>query len=229
MKRIQRPKVLFFDVNETLLDLTELKNCIAKVLDGNEKLVPLWFSGMLHHSLVSTVSGHYKNFGVIGSAVLQMVAANEGVELSEEKAQNAIRPIRSLQPHPEVKESLERLKYAGFKMASLTNSSIEGVKAQLENAGLSEYFDQRLSVESVGKYKPHSDVYTWAAKKLDTRPEECMLVAAHGWDIAGALWAGWRAAFISRPGKQLYLLAPKPEIIESNLLSISEKLLKFKD
>ncbi len=27
--------------------------------------------------------------------------------------------------------------------------------------------------------------------------EECVLVAAHGWAIAGALWAGWRAAFLS--------------------------------
>ena len=39
--------------------------------------------------------------------------------------------------------------------------------------------------------------------------EECMLIAAHGWDVAGALWAGWRAAFVSRPGQQIFPLAPK--------------------
>lgn len=55
-----------------------------------------------------------------------------------------------------------------------------------------------------------------------------MLIAAHGWDVAGALWAGWRAAFISRPGQQLFPIAPKTEIIESDLLKISKKLVVLK-
>ncbi len=37
------------------------------------------------------------------------------------------------------------------------------------------------------------------------------MVAAHGWDIAGALAAGMQAAFIERKG-QVLPLVPKPEI-----------------
>jgi 2-haloacid dehalogenase len=54
-----------------------------------------------------------------------------------------------------------------------------------------------------------------------------MLIAAHGWDIAGAKRAGIQAAFISRPGKSLYPLAIEPEIIGSNLKEITESLLSF--
>jgi 2-haloacid dehalogenase len=57
------------------------------------------------------------------------------------------------------------------------------------------------------------------------RLNECLLVAAHGWDIAGALWAGWRAAFLSRPEAQLYPLAPAPELVAPDLRLAAERLI----
>ncbi len=220
-----RPKVLFFDVNESLLDLTNLKKSVGKALGGMEDLVPLWFTTMLQYSLVSTAARQYADFGLIGAATLRMVGANNGITLSEQEAKDALSPLRSLPPHPEVKEALGVLRNAGYKMVSLTNSSNKGVEAQFKNAGLTDYFDARLSIEDIGKYKPDSDVYDWAARKMGAQPKECMMIAAHGWDIAGAIWAGWRGAFIARPGQQLYPLAPLPEINEYDLLKISAKLI----
>lgn len=228
-KNNERPKVLFFDVNETLLDLTKMKESVGKALGGRSDLLPLWFTTMLQYSLVSTVGQQYNDFGIIGSAALQMVAANHDIALTEKEAQDAIlTPIRSLPAHPEVKESLQRLRDAGYKLVSFTNSSNIGVETQFKNAGLTEYFDLRLSIEDIGKFKPHTDAYNWAARKMDVKPSECMLVAAHGWDIAGALWANWRGAFVSRPGAQLYPLSPLPEVNESNLKLIADKLIALK-
>jgi len=224
-----RPKVLFFDVNETLLDLTAMKESVANALGNRSDLLPLWFTTMLQYSLVSTVGRQYNDFGIIGSAALQMVAANHNISLSEEQAREAIlTPIRSLPAHPEVKESLARLKYAGYKLVSFTNSSNIGVETQFKNAGLTEYFEERLSIEDLGKFKPHADAYDWAARRMKVAPNECMLVAAHGWDIAGALWANWRGAFLSRPGAQLYPLAPSPEINEANLKLAVDRLIALK-
>ena len=45
------PKVLVFDVNETLLDLTPLKNQIAQAL-GSSDQVAEWFSTLLHYSIL---------------------------------------------------------------------------------------------------------------------------------------------------------------------------------
>lgn len=224
-----RPKVLLFDVNETLLDLTAMKTSVGNVLGGRSELLPLWFTTMLQYSLVSTVGRQYNDFGIIGSAALQMVAANNGIKVTEKEALDAILgPIRSLPAHPEVKASLQALKDAGYKLVSFTNSSNKGVQTQFENAGLIEYFEERLSIEDMGKFKPHSDAYDWAARKMGVKPSECLLVAAHGWDIAGAIWAGWRGAFISRPGAQLYPLAPKPEINEIDLALTAKKLIALK-
>ncbi|EPR65306.1 haloacid dehalogenase type II [Cyclobacterium qasimii] len=224
-----RPKVLFFDVNETLLDLTAMKTSVGDLLGGRSELLPLWFTTMLQYSLVTTVGRQYNDFGIIGAAALQMVAANNGISITEKEARDAILgPIRSLPAHPEVKASLQQLKDAGYKLVSFTNSSNKGVKTQFENAGLLDYFEERLSIEDMGKFKPHADAYDWAARKMEIKPSECLLVAAHGWDIAGALWAGWRGAFISRPGAQLYPLAPKPEIIENDLALVTKKLISLK-
>lgn len=225
---LKRPEVLFFDVNETLLDLTAMKKSVADALGGRNDLLPLWFTTMLQYSLVTTVGRKYEAFGVIGAAALQMVAANNGITISEEEAKEAILPpLRSIPPHPEVKESLKRLKDAGYTLVSFTNSSNIGVETQFKNADLINYFDQRLSIEDIGKFKPHTDAYDWAARKMGIQANECMLIAAHGWDIAGAIWAGWRGAFISRPGAQLYPLAPKPEILESDLALTTEKLISL--
>ena len=110
-------------------------------------------------------------------------------------------------------------------MVTLTNSSQAGVDAQISNAELMDQFEARLSIEDIQMFKPHGHVYRWAARKMGLPPEECMLVAAHGWDVAGALWAGWRAAFLSRPGAQLYPLAPVPEIAEPDLAATAKRLI----
>lgn len=228
-KNSVRPKVLFFDVNETLLDLTAMRESVGALLGGRNDLLSLWFTTMLQYSLVSTVGRQYNDFGIIGAAALQMVAANNGITISKQKAEESILgPIRSLPAHPEVKDSLQKLKNAGYKLVSFTNSSNKGVKTQFENAGLLDYFDDKLSIEDIGKFKPHRDAYEWASRKMNIKPSESLLVAAHGWDIAGALWAGWRGAFVSRPGAQLYPLATKPEINESNLALVAEKLISLK-
>jgi len=222
-----RPKVLFFDVNETLLDLNRMRAGVAEALGGREYLLPLWFTTMLQYSLVDTVSGAYHDFADIGVAAMLMVARNNGIELSERAARDAVSAIRSLPPHPDVAPSLKTLQQAGFRMVTLTNSSNAGVEAQMKNAGLTRFFESRLSIEDILLFKPHTHAYGWAARKMGLRADECMLVAAHGWDIAGAVRAGWRAAFLARPGAQLYPLAPRPEIVAADLARATESLIKL--
>ena len=225
----KRPKVIFFDVNETLLDLAPLKESVAQALDGKKELVSLWFTTLLQYSLVVTVGEQYRDFSEIGAATLRMVAKNQNINLTEEKARQVLKPMLSLPAHPDVAPALARLKQGGFRLVTLTNSSNKAVEAQMTYSGLKQYFEKLWSVEDISLYKPHLKVYQWASEKMDVKPEECMLVAAHGWDVAGARWAGWQTAFISLPGQQLYPLAEEPEIVAPTLLQVAEKLLALKE
>jgi 2-haloacid dehalogenase len=53
------------------------------------------------------------------------------------------------------------------------------------------------------------------------------LVAAHSWDIAGALAAGCQAAFIGRPGMVLSPLGDPPGIIGPDLASVAEQIISI--
>ena len=50
------------------------------------------------------------------------------------------------------------------------------------------------------------------------------VVAAHAWDVVGALQAGCVAAFVARPGKVLYPLGPKPDIIGPHFGAVAEQI-----
>jgi len=220
-----RPKVIFLDVNETLLDLKPLKTSVTNALGGREGMVGLWFSMMLHHSLVDTLTGKYHHFSEIGVATLQMLAESNGIELSKKDAESAIIPvIQNLPPHPDVIEGLKSLKKQGFLLVSLTNSSNAGIKEQFANAGLLEIVDRRLTVEGIKKFKPDLAVYRWALEQVDVEAGDAMMVAAHGWDIAGAGAAGLQTVFVARPGKVLYPLAEKPDHVVKDIRQLAEML-----
>lgn len=215
---VTKPKVIIFDVNETLLDMTPLKISVGKALNGREDLLPLWFSTMLHYSLVETVTENYHHFGEIGTAALIMVAETQGIVINYEDAKESIvTPLRSLPAHADVIPSMKKLKKGGFGIVSLTNSSAKGVETQFKNANLISYFDNRYTVETIQKYKPHLDTYKMVLKDLGVKPEEVLMVAAHAWDLAGAKKAGLQTAFIKRPGKVLYPNVETPDYIVNDL------------
>lgn len=211
-------KVIIFDVNETLLDLAPLRASVGRVLDGREDLLPLWFSNMLHYSLVETLTGHYHSFGEIGTSALMMVADVQGINLDRSIAKRAIvTPLRSLPPHNDVVPALTALAREDITIVSLTNSSYQGVATQFKNAKLTAFFDKRYSVETLKKYKPHPDTYRLVLDDLKVRPEQALMVAAHAWDLAGAKNVGLQTAFIARPGKPLYPNVDKPDYVLKNL------------
>lgn len=221
----QAPEVLFFDVNETLLDLTTMKTSVASALGGREDLLTIWFSQLLHYSLVATVCDQYEDFTSIGMASLKMVAAANGLKLSEVQAREAVLPMLSLPAQKDVPDALERLKKAGFRLITLTNSSAKGVYQQMKHAQLLGLFEYCYSIDEIGMYKPHPHTYKWAARKSGTEINNCMLISAHGWDTAGALWAGMRSVFLSRPGQVQYPLGPIPEKSCPNLTLVADYLI----
>jgi 2-haloacid dehalogenase len=218
-------KLILFDVNETLLDLNALDPYFEKAF-GRASIRSMWFATVLRNSLVSTITGQYDDFGKIAAASLDMTARQNGLALSDEDRSTILGAIRSLPAHPDVVPGLERLKDAGFRLFTLTNSPPQVVEAQLENSDLSRYFEQSFSVEAVKKFKPAAEVYRMAAGVLGVPVEQTRLIAAHDWDVVGALNAGCAAAFIARPGKVLNPLLPQPEIIGADLADVAEKIIQ---
>jgi 2-haloacid dehalogenase len=60
---------------------------------------------------------------------------------------------------------------------------------------------------------------------LGVEPGDVRLVAAHAWDVAGALRAGCATAFVARPGKVLDPLVPRPDIVGADLREVADRIL----
>ena len=199
-----KPKVLVFDVNETLLDLAPLKKQIAQAL-GDEKLVGEWFSTLLHYSLVHTLTQNYAPFGQIGANALLMLSKREGQQLSAASALDLVETgLCKLSPYPDVVSTLTHLKKAGFKLVTLTNSSSSAAKAKLAYAQIYDQFDQHYTVEPVKQFKPAPAAYQQVFDSLGIKADQAMMIAAHPWDLMGARAVGMRTCFVRRPGKVSY-------------------------
>jgi 2-haloacid dehalogenase len=218
------PRVCVFDVMETLLDLSALDPHFQRVF-GDAGARQAWFEQLLQSAFVATLTDAYVEFTAVARAALDMTAARRGQRLAEEDRQGILGLVRHLPPHPDVRENLDRLRDAGLRLAALTNATAPMAEAQLSHAGLRGYFELVLSADMVRRFKPAPEPYRMAADRLGVEPGHVWLIAAHAWDVAGALRAGCAAAFVARPGKVLDPLAPRPDVSGADLRAVTDQIL----
>ncbi len=219
------PRVCVFDVNETLLNLSGLDPLFVDVF-GDAAVRREWFTQVILSALTTVAVGDYADFGKVGAAALQMVAARRGVEMIEPEQQRILAGMRRLDPHADVIESLDMLRNAGLRLAALTNSPLATAEAQLSYANIRDYFEQVLSVDTVRRLKPAPEVYRMAAEKLGVGIGDIRLIACHAWDISGALHAGCAAAFVFRQGLVFDPLVPRPDVVGMDLRDAAYRILQ---
>ena len=218
-------RVIAFDVNETLLDMRHLDPPFEELL-GSAGLRPQWFGQMLQLSFVGGLTGDYVDFSAAQVAALQMLGTRVGREVSPAEAATMVSRMDSLPAHPEVRDALARLRTSGLKLVALVNS-VKGVgEAQLRNAGLRDFFDVVISADDVQRLKPAPEPYRAVAQCFGVDVGQVRLVAAHSWDVTGALAAGCRAAFVARPGMVLSPLGARPDIVEPDIAAVVDRILE---
>ena len=214
-------RVILFDVNETLLDLEPVRRYFGDD-HGDAELASAWFRELLRLSFVHAAIDEYVPFTDLAGSALRSCA---GRSVSESDLAAMAMTLRSLSPHADVVPSLERLLEAGHRLAAVTNSPQDAAEAQLANAGVSGFFDVVMSVEAVGRFKPHASVYHEAARRMGVETSDCTMVAAHDWDIAGAMACGCTGVFLSRPGQSWSSAFAEPDHSAPDLSSATDWLL----
>lgn len=208
-------RLVCFDINETLLDMAALDGAFAAF--GGASARQAWFSRLLQMAMASTLADRYQDFSALARASLRVTAARRGWSLTAEHEQRLFAALAELPPHRDAVVALERLHEAGFKVAALTNSAPAAVRGQLERCGLALRFDAILSVDAVRRYKPAAEPYHMAAAHFGLTTADVWMVAAHDWDILGAMAAGCAGAFIARDGARFPSTWPPPTVQADSL------------
>ena len=221
------PSVLVFDVNETLIDIESIAPLFGELF-GDERVLREWFGQLIMYSMTATLAEYYVDFFTLGQGVLRMLADIYRVDITDDDVDRLQSRMRTMPAHPDAEEALTALRDNGFRLATLTNSPHRpGAQTPLENAGLADFFEQQLSVESCRAFKPSPSAYRYACRVLDVAPAECMMVAAHVWDTLGAQNVGFSAALVTRPGNPPLPVdgLPQPNLVVSDLRQLAEQLI----
>jgi 2-haloacid dehalogenase len=131
-----------------------------------------------------------------------------------------------LPAHGDVVPALEALRDGGLRVVTLSNSPPGPAEQQIDNAGLRRSVDAVLSAGSIEALKPRPEAYRLVADWGGVALGDVWLVAAHAWDVSGALVAGCRAAFVRRPGAVPSPVGPQPEIVAGDLREIAKEILQ---
>jgi len=200
-------KVAIFDMNETTLDLAEVRLAVNDVLDSTHGFT-MWFQKLLQLAMTSAVTGAHQEFSVLAPSALRTIAASIEVELADDAVSRVGTALAAIAPYPDVVAGLESLRAAGWTTMPLTNSGSASVTAQLSRNKLDHLFDHVLSVDAVQRFKPQD---TW-------------MVACHDWDLAGARALGIHTAYVARPHMDYADAYPRPDVFVADFVELAETL-----
>ena len=195
-----------FDAYGTLLDVDAAARKAAAE-PGMEALKDHWLSTakgwrerQLRYSWLCSMMGYYDDFWELTSRALDATLEEHGLA-SEEKVRDRLLSLYAeLSAYEEVPGLLADLKAAGHKLAVLSNASPTMLKTATKAAGIDQYFDALLSVDTLKCYKPTPAVYGLVTEHFGCKPSDVSFFSSNNWDISGARAFGFKTIWVNRDG-----------------------------
>lgn len=206
---------VLFDLKGTLPDPSGIADPLGGG-DAERRLV----AGAFHDALLLTVAdalsrGAYRPPPEYLRATLERALRADGRDV--DALDLAMERAGTMEPFPEAGAALSRLRSADLRIGVLTNSTTAAAERALTAAGLREQLQIVIGSDKVQTFKPHPRVYDHAAERVEMQPGGIVLVAAHGWDVMGAMRAGLRGAWVARSERWLVPVVPEPEVTGEDL------------
>jgi 2-haloacid dehalogenase len=198
-------KALFFDVFGTLVDWrTSIAREVRALLEPRghaldwAAFADAWrdeYQGAMEEVRAGRIG--FCKLDVLHRRNLDRILPRFGLEALDEADRRRLNLAwHSLDAWPEVPTALHRLRRR-YRLAPLSNGNIS---IMVDLARRNDFpWDAVLGAEFAGDYKPKPRVYLAAAEAFDLAPGECMMVAAHSYDLAAAAALGLRTAHVARP------------------------------
>jgi 2-haloacid dehalogenase len=216
-----RPRVVAFDVVETLMSLEPLRDRFADVgLPGD--LVARWFDRLLRDGMALTLAGDYEPFPRVADAALRTLTRGT---ITDDEVAHVLSGFAELPAQPDAEPAMRLLADHGITMVCLSNGAARTTGDFLRRAALDGYIDQVVSVADVHSWKPPARVYHHALDRIGRPAEEVALVAVHAFDCHGAHRVGLTTGWASRlEGHYATIFAPA-DVTGTDLVDVANGLL----
>jgi 2-haloacid dehalogenase len=200
-----------FDAYGTLFDVAAAAARCRDALGGEaDRLAALWRDKQLQYTWLRAAQGRHADFWQVTQDALDF--AMETLAVTETGLRERLMQLYlSLDSFPEVPPVLRRLRGAGLTLAILSNGTPQMLAAAVENAGLGGAFDEVLSVEAVGVYKPHPAVYRLACERLGLAAGAIAFISSNAWDAHAAAGFGMRVVWCNRSAQRQERLPGRPD------------------
>jgi 2-haloacid dehalogenase len=205
---MSRPAIVF-DLFGTLLDIGSLRAELLPVIKDSKPFVKTWRDRLLTYMLATAAMRRYETFDELADHALVYAASLHHVSMNASYRKTLVDGWRFLRPFADAAPALRALRAGGCQIATLTNASAETGKAALGNAGLADFVDVVLSVETIQTYKPDPRAYELVIAHF-VEAEKVVLVTSEGWDATGAAEFGMPVVWCNRGGEPAETLGPTP-------------------
>jgi 2-haloacid dehalogenase len=209
-----------FDAYGTLFDYASAASRCRDVLGGKfAALTTLWRDKQLQYTWLRSLQGRHADFWQVTGDALDY--ALETLEIADPALRERLMNLYlTLEPFPEVAETLRRVKAAGMRAAILSNGTPDMLRALVDAAGIGGSLDAVLSVEEVGVFKPHPNVYQLAVDRLGVMAGAICFVSSNGWDAYAASAFGMRVAWCNRYSQRAERLPGTPDHVIATLADL---------
>ena len=213
---------VLFDLNGTVLDPAGIGEPLGGG-DEDRRLVGEAFGEALMMTMADTLSGGaYRPLPEYLRAALERTLRAAGRDTGSLDA--AMERAGAMEPFPDASGALAVLGEARLRAGVLTNSTAEAAERALASARLRDRFDVVVGSDAVQLFKPHPRVYEHAVSRLGVDPDEVCLVAAHAWDVTGAMRAGMRGAWVARGERWPAPVMPEPDLRGDDLEDVARRI-----
>lgn len=172
---------------------------VEKVFPGKGlEVTKAWRTKLFEYSFLRSITKNHEDFFKVTENAMLYTLASMKLEASNEQKQQLLNAYLSLKPWPDAVESLEKLKASGVKLIALSNFSQMMLKSNADHAGITGLFDELISTEVNGTYKPQPEAYALGIQHLGLKKEEITFAAFGGWDAYGAKIFGYPTYWVNR-------------------------------
>lgn len=198
-----RFKAVAFDYF-VIFDPNSVVPAVEKAFPGRGvEFTKMWRTKQFEYCFLRSITHRHEDFLKVTEDALIYTAKTLNLELHPETRRKLLNSYLTLKPWPDAVEGLRKLKASGVRIITIANFSEKMLRANADHAGITDLFDDLLSTEVNGTYKPDPQAYALGMKRLGLKKEEIVFAAFGGWDAYGAKSFGYPTYWVNRFGLEL--------------------------